>query len=72
MMMHRSVCGMLWLSGGLCFLIKMLVGVQVDAQGLMHEPFFLLPLGYVLLLLGFISTIILIVQRWSQRRHTKN
>lgn len=69
MMMHRSVCAMLWLSGGLCFVIKMLTGAQVDAQGNLHELFFLIPLGYGLLALGLISTVVLLVQRWRRAHH---
>ncbi|WP_318767252.1 DUF3955 domain-containing protein [Lactiplantibacillus carotarum] len=68
MRMHRSVCAMLWLSAGICFGLKMLLGVQMDADGFLHEPFFLLPLGYGLLCLAVITTIVLGVQRWRRRR----
>lgn len=69
MRMHRSVCGMLWLSAALCFILKMVVGGRVDADGLLSEPFFLLPLGYILLVLAIVTTIVLAVQRWRQHSH---
>lgn len=63
MRMHRSVCAMLWLSAMLCFGLKAMIGTQVDADGFLHELFFLLPLGYGLLALAVITTVILIIQR---------
>ena len=69
MRMHRSVCGMLWLSAALCFILKMVIGSYVDASGVLHEAFFLLPLGYGLLALAVITTIALGIQRWRQRIH---
>lgn len=44
---------MLWLSalvlsGGLaCWGAYALIGSEVDAQGLLHEPFFLIPIGWL-------------------------
>ncbi|RRK11266.1 DUF3955 domain-containing protein [Lactiplantibacillus garii] len=69
MRMHRSVCGMLWLSAALCFILKMMLGSYVDADGFLREPFFLLPVGYGLLVLALVTTIILAVQRWHRRAH---
>lgn len=31
-----------------------LIGSEVDAQGVLHEPFFLLPMGWALLLAGLL------------------
>lgn len=47
-----------------CFLAYGLVGVQVDEQGLLYEPFFLVPVGWlssfvsgICLLAGFASKV---------------
>ena len=69
MRMHRSVCGMIWLSAILCFILKIAIGARVDADGVLVEPFFLLPLGYGLLALAIVMTIVLAVQRWRRRAH---
>ena len=34
----------------------------IDTNGLLHENFFLVPLGYILILLGLIITIIRIIK----------
>lgn len=68
MRMHRSVCAMLWLSAIICFGLKMLIGGRVDADGFLQEPFFLLPLGYGLLALAIVTTIVLSIQRRRRRK----
>ena len=42
----------------LCFGAYFLIGSEVDENGIVHEPFALLPLGYVF---GLIGTIWLII-----------
>lgn len=48
--------------GGLCFLASALIGSYVDSQGMLHEPFFLLPIGYLLLFAGLIGGLINLVK----------
>lgn len=43
---------LLILAGLGCFLAFNLVGSTLDAQGMLHEPFALLPLGYLLIFMG--------------------
>ncbi|GAB7024499.1 DUF3955 domain-containing protein [Salidesulfovibrio brasiliensis] len=38
--------------GGLCILAFRLIGSSVDASGLLREPFALIPLGWLFLILG--------------------
>lgn len=40
------------MTGGLCLLAFNLIGSTVDAQGVLHEPFGLLPIGFLLMILG--------------------
>lgn len=46
--------GVLLLLGFFCFFIKSVSVEYVDASGLLHENFFLIPAGYLLLLCGVI------------------
>lgn len=43
---------LLILAGLGCFLAFNLVGSTLDAQGMLHEPFALLPLGNLLIFMG--------------------
>lgn len=46
--------GVLLLLGFVCFIFKALSVEYVDASGILHENFFLLPVGFLLLLCGVI------------------
>lgn len=39
-------------SGSLCFWLHREIGSHVDAEGLLHEPFWLLPMGWFFALGG--------------------
>ena len=43
------------LLGVICFLAKAIIGSNVATDGTLEEPFFLIPIGYLLLLLGIVS-----------------
>lgn len=42
------------LAGIGCFLLSSIIGSTIDANGMLHEPFFLIPIGYLFLLIGMI------------------
>jgi Protein of unknown function (DUF3955) len=42
-------------AGALCLLAAQVIGAQVDAAGLLHEPFALLATGRLLLLIGLLA-----------------
>ncbi len=42
------------LAGSLCLVASVLIEPKVDAQGMLHEPFFLIPLGLFLLAIGIL------------------
>ena len=44
-------------AGTLCRLAFNLIGATIDAQGVLHEPFALLPIGFLLIALGALSYI---------------
>lgn len=46
--------GILMLLGFVCFIIKALSVEYVDAEGILHENFFLIPAGYLLFICGAI------------------
>lgn len=43
------------LTGMGCFLLFKIIGSSLDSNGVLHEPFFLIPIGYLFLLMGLIS-----------------
>jgi len=53
----------LLLGGIICFALFSMIGSTVDSSGILHEPFFLVPIGYLLLLLGIISGVIYLIQK---------
>tara|TARA_B100001287_G_scaffold155990_1_gene131250 strand:- start:125 stop:322 length:198 start_codon:yes stop_codon:yes gene_type:complete len=40
--------------GVLCFLLFYLIGSEVDDSGYLHEPFFLLPIGFISIIISMI------------------
>ena len=50
--MLKNISILLLMTGGLCLLAFNLIGSTVDAQGVLHEPFGLLPIGFLLIVLG--------------------
>ncbi len=63
--------GVLMLLGFMCFLIKALSVEYIDAQGILHENFFLIPVGFLFLFAGFlvilISGIAYLVERHKKK-----
>ena len=46
------------LAGIGCFLLSSIIGSTIDANGMLHEPFFLIPIGYLFLLIGMICGLV--------------
>ena len=44
----------LLLCGLICFIIKCLSNEYIDSNGILHEYFFLLPIGYLCVLVGIL------------------
>ena len=55
--MTMKIGALLILAGLGCFLAFNLLGSTLDAQGFLHEPFALLPLGYLLLFIGMVLSL---------------
>ncbi|MGY3189794.1 hypothetical protein ACVWXS_004525 [Lysinibacillus sp. TE18511] len=43
------------LLGVICFIAKAIIGSNVAADGTLEEPFFLIPIGFLLFFLGIVS-----------------
>lgn len=41
-----------------CFIALTLIGSDVDEEGLLHEPFALIPIGYLLCFAGILSVLL--------------
>ena len=50
-----------------CFVLFEMIGSTVDSNGILHEPFFLVPFGYLFILVGFVSSLI----NWYQCKFAK-
>ena len=51
------------LAGVICFLLSTMIGSTVDNNGILHEPFFLIPIGYLFLLIGLLSGLVYLFKR---------
>jgi len=62
---RRTACtgAVLLLAGIVCFLVKMCAPEYIDAAGILHEPFFLLPAGYLCLSGGLLCLLLAALQR---------
>lgn len=69
--MTTTIGALLILAGLGCFLAFNLLGSTLDAQGFLHEPFALLPLGYLLLFTGMVLTLIPLLKRVLCKGRTK-
>jgi len=52
--------------GVICFVLSTVIGSTVDHNGVLHEPFFLIPIGYLFFLIGIIFGIVYLVQKFSK------
>lgn len=54
--------------GAICFLAKALIGQpEVDSNGMLQEPFFLIPIGYLFLLSGVIGLLIVLTKKITKK-----
>ncbi|GJA87778.1 DUF3955 domain-containing protein [Aeromonas caviae] len=65
--MTMKIGALLILAGHGCFVAFNLLGSTLDAQGFLHEPFALLPLGYLLLFTGMVLTVIPLLRKGRTR-----
>lgn len=66
-----AVGAVLMLIGLLCFFLKSITVEYVDAEGFLHENFFFIPIGYLFLFSGFITSLIGAVKALFSGRHRK-
>lgn len=56
---------------GAAFLMTFLIiGSSIDENGILHEPFALLPIGYLLLFLGTLLTLLGLLISFINKRHS--
>lgn len=63
-MKHISLIS--FLLGIISFILKMVIGTTVDSNGMLQEPFFLIPLGYLFLLIGVVTGAIYLYNRHKE------
>ncbi|WP_322881484.1 DUF3955 domain-containing protein [Pandoraea sputorum] len=57
---HRrywTVCACLIFAGFACWIAFAAIGSEVDAQGVLHEPFALVPVGLLMVVIGVIGSL---------------
>ena len=52
----------------LCRLAYEMIGVEIDEQGFLHEPFALIPLGSLSLLIGIVSGCVYSIMRFWRHK----
>lgn len=55
-------------TGVACFLLSSMIGSYIDNNGILHEPFFLIPIGYLFLLAGLVSGLVHLISRFRSKR----
>ncbi|MBW8809902.1 MAG: DUF3955 domain-containing protein [Lysobacter sp.] len=59
--------------GCACLLAFNLIGSTIDAQGMLHEPFGLIPIGWLLIVIGAVTGTIAVARRlWRGRSRDAN
>ncbi|MGX5834717.1 DUF3955 domain-containing protein [Aeromonas piscicola] len=48
-----------------------LLGSYVDSQGYLHEPFGLLPIGFLFIFIGILLALLSVLRAFCRQRHTK-
>jgi drug/metabolite transporter (DMT)-like permease len=70
MSIPQAVTALLALLSALCFAAFGIIGSRVDDQGLLREPFFLLPMGWLLALTAMLAGLFAIVHTVRSARDT--
>lgn len=53
--MKKFIYTIPFILGVCCFIAFGIMGSTIDANGFIHEPFFLIPVGYLFFFIGLIS-----------------
>ena len=59
------------IDGILCFVLKAATVEYIDLQGVIHENFFFLPIGYILIFISIILSTITIVNKTKKSKTSK-
>lgn len=46
------------------FVLSVIIGSTVDSNGFLHEPFFLIPIGYLFIGIGIVSLVVYIIRNF--------
>lgn len=61
----------LFVGAAACIVTFNMLGAEVDSQGMLHEPFFLIPLFWLFLMFSLIAGGVNIFARIAQTKHKK-
>ena len=54
--------------GAICFFVYTIIGAHVATDGTLIEPFFLIPIGWLFIILGIFLGIIVNIWLWCQKK----
>ncbi|NRE31737.1 DUF3955 domain-containing protein [Burkholderia pseudomallei] len=54
---YWKVCACFILAGFICWLAFVVIGSKVDSQGVLHEPFVLIPAGWLMVGVGIVGSL---------------
>lgn len=66
----QAITALLALLSALCFTAFGIIGSRVDEQGILREPFFLLPIGWLLAVAALLAGLLAIVHTVRSARDT--
>lgn len=66
-----AVGAVLMLIGFMCFFLKSITVEYIDAEGILHENFFFIPIGYLFLFVGLITALTGLIKAMISGRHRK-
>lgn len=67
-----TISAALLLLGIACFIGVGLIGSHIDKDGFLHEPFALIPIGYLLSLAGLLSVLLCITRKYLTKTRQSN
>ncbi len=59
--------GIIVIIGTVCLLTFNWIGSTVDSNGVLHEPFALLPIGYLIIVVGVVGFVVTMLQTWRSK-----
>lgn len=64
----KKLSGIALLLAGICIIMFQVIGYSVSADGVLHEPFFLIPLMYFFLFIAIVNFVIVLFRKVMDKK----